>query len=43
VPGSDNLPRKRSEAAWLRAVVETAVDGMNLIDSVGIVLLFNPA
>jgi PAS domain S-box-containing protein len=34
---------KNSEAAWLRAVVETAVDGVILIDSVGNVLMFNPA
>jgi PAS domain S-box-containing protein len=32
-----------SEAAWLRAVVETAVDGVILIDSDGTVLMFNPA
>jgi len=32
-----------SEAAWLRAVVETAVDGVILIDSAGTVLMFNPA
>jgi PAS domain S-box-containing protein len=34
---------KNTEAAWLRAVVETAVDGVILIDSGGRVLLFNPA
>ena len=32
-----------TEAAWLRAVVETAVDGVILIDARGIVLMFNPA
>jgi PAS domain S-box-containing protein len=32
-----------SEAAWLRAVVETAVDGVILIDAEGSVLMFNPA
>jgi PAS domain S-box-containing protein len=32
-----------TEAAWLRAVVETAVDGVILIDTRGIVLMFNPA
>ena len=31
------------EAAWLRAVVETAVDGVILIDARGLVLMFNPA
>jgi two-component system sensor kinase FixL len=31
------------EAVWLRAVVETAVDGVILIDSRGKVLMFNPA
>jgi PAS domain S-box-containing protein len=35
--------RNSSEAAWLRAVVETAVDGVILIDSAGTVLMFNPA
>jgi PAS domain S-box-containing protein len=34
---------KNTEAAWLRAVVETAVDGVILIDSHGTVLMFNPA
>src|ERR1700730_8946714 len=38
------MPTERNtEAAWLRAVVETAVDGVMLIDSRGHVLLFNPA
>jgi PAS domain S-box-containing protein len=32
-----------TEAAWLRVVVETAVDGVILIDARGIVLMFNPA
>jgi PAS domain S-box-containing protein len=32
-----------TEAAWLRAVVETAVDGVILIDAFGVVLMFNPA
>ena len=35
--------RNNSEAAWLRAVVETAVDGVILIDAQGKVLMFNPA
>jgi PAS domain S-box-containing protein len=35
--------RNNSEASWLRAVVETAVDGVILIDTDGIVLMFNPA
>jgi PAS domain S-box-containing protein len=35
--------RNNSEAAWLRAVVETAADGVILIDSQGSVLMFNPA
>jgi PAS domain S-box-containing protein len=35
--------RNTSEAAWLRAVVETAVDGVILIDADGRVLMFNPA
>ena len=35
--------RNSSEAAWLRAVVETAVDGVILINSDGTVLMFNPA
>jgi len=35
--------RNTSEAAWLRAVVETAVDGVILIDADGHVLMFNPA
>jgi PAS domain S-box-containing protein len=43
VPGSEQLPCQRSEAAWLRAVVETAVDGVILADSAGVVLLFNTA
>jgi PAS domain S-box-containing protein len=32
-----------AEAAWLRAVVDTAVDGVILIDAGGNVLMFNPA
>ncbi len=32
-----------TEAKWLRAVVETAVDGIILIDAGGTVLMFNPA
>jgi PAS domain S-box-containing protein len=32
-----------AEAAWLRAVVDTAVDGVILIDADGNVLMFNPA
>src|SRR5258708_4155935 len=35
--------RKNMEAEWLRAVIETAVDGVILIDARGIVLMFNPA
>jgi PAS domain S-box-containing protein len=35
--------KNSSEAAWLRAVVETAVDGVILIDDQGTVLMFNPA
>jgi PAS domain S-box-containing protein len=35
--------RSNSEAAWLRAVVETAVDGVILIDALGGILMFNPA
>jgi PAS domain S-box-containing protein len=31
------------KAEWLRAVVETAVDGVILIDAQGCVLMFNPA
>jgi len=31
------------KAEWLRAVVETAVDGVILIDAMGSVLMFNPA
>ena len=39
----DTSKRNASEAAWLRAVVETAVDGVILIDAGGHVLMFNPA
>jgi PAS domain S-box-containing protein len=40
----DRAPKPSSaEAAWLRAVVETAVDGVILIDAQGGVLMFNPA
>ena len=39
----DTSKRNSSEAAWLRAVVETAVDGVILIDAQGSVLMFNPA
>src|SRR6202040_3070121 len=35
--------RNNSEAAWLRAVVETAVDGVILIDAQGLIMKFNPA
>ena len=35
--------RNSSEAAWLRAVVETAVDGVILIDAHGLIMKFNPA
>jgi PAS domain S-box-containing protein len=35
--------RNNSEAAWLRAVVETAVDGVILTDAQGSILMFNPA
>ena len=35
--------RKDYGSGWLRAVVETAVDGIILIDSRGKVLMFNPA
>jgi two-component system sensor kinase FixL len=34
---------ERFGAAWLRAVIETAVDGVILIDAEGTVLMFNPA
>jgi PAS domain S-box-containing protein len=40
---TDTSKRNSSEAAWLRAVVETAVDGVILIDAAGRVLMFNPA
>jgi PAS domain S-box-containing protein len=40
---TDTSKRNSSEAAWLRAVVETAVDGVILIDAAGGVLMFNPA
>src|SRR5450631_3930319 len=40
---TDTSKRNSSEAAWLRAVVETAVDGVILIDAAGCVLMFNPA
>jgi PAS domain S-box-containing protein len=40
---TDTSKRSSSEAAWLRAVVETAVDGVILIDASGRVLMFNPA
>src|SRR6187402_2731350 len=33
----------RSNADWLRAVVDTAVDGVILIDARGSILMFNPA
>ena len=39
----DTSKRNSSEAAWLRAVVETAVDGVILIDAQGSVLMFNLA
>jgi PAS domain S-box-containing protein len=35
--------RVSAKAEWLRAVVETAVDGVILIDAQGGVLMFNPA
>ena len=35
--------RVAPKAEWLRAVVETAVDGVILIDAQGSVLMFNPA
>src|SRR6185369_9583235 len=42
--GFQLLDRPNSgEAVWLRAVVETAVDGVILIDARGSVLMFNPA
>jgi PAS domain S-box-containing protein len=34
---------ENTEAAWLQAVMETAVDGVILIDVRGRVLMFNPA
>jgi len=40
---TDTSKQNSSEAAWLRAVVETAVDGVILIDAAGRVLMFNPA
>jgi PAS domain S-box-containing protein len=44
VQPSDFGPKPSStESAWLRAVVETAVDGVILIDADGKVLMFNPA
>ena len=44
MPAEDRASkRNNSEAAWLRAVVETAVDGVILIDAQGKVLMFNPA
>lgn len=36
-------PRQSREAARLRAVVDTAVDGVILIDAQGRILMFNPA
>jgi PAS domain S-box-containing protein len=39
----DSPKPSNTEAAWLRAVVETAVDGVILIDALGVVLMFNPA
>ena len=44
MPAEDRASKRNSsEAAWLRAVVETAVDGVILIDAQGSVLMFNPA
>ncbi len=43
MPNSDPARPGITEAPWLRAVVETAVDGVILIDSGGNVLIFNPA
>jgi PAS domain-containing protein len=44
MPAEDSASkRNNSEAAWLRAVVETAADGVILIDAEGRVLMFNPA
>lgn len=44
MPAKNRAPKpNNSEAAWLRAVVETAVDGVILIDAEGRVLMFNPA
>ena len=40
---SDALTPEGANARWLRAVVETAVDGVILIDAGGKVLKFNPA
>jgi PAS domain S-box-containing protein len=34
---------QRTQAGWLRAVVETAADGIILIDADGRILMFNPA
>jgi PAS domain S-box-containing protein len=39
---SPHIPES-TDARWLRAVVETAVDGVILIDAAGKVLKFNPA
>lgn len=40
----DHIARPdHSNADWLRAVVDTAVDGVILIDARGGVLMFNPA
>jgi PAS domain S-box-containing protein len=39
---SSDIP-ETTDARWLRAVVETAVDGVILIDAAGKVLKFNPA
>jgi PAS domain S-box-containing protein len=36
-------PLEAVEAKWLRAVMETAVDGVILIDARGNVLMFNAA
>jgi PAS domain S-box-containing protein len=40
---SDDSVPESADARWLRAVVETAVDGVILIDAGGKVLKFNPA
>ena len=44
MPAKNRAPKpNNSEAAWLRAVVDTAVDGIIVINAEGIVQMFNQA